>query len=284
MSLFRWPQAGPPLLMGILNVTPDSFSDGGRFLQRDAALRHAEQLLRDGADVIDIGGESTRPGANAVSEQQELDRVVPVVEAVAELGAVISVDTSRTAVMQASIAAGAQIINDVRALSDDGAMAWLATQQVPVCLMHMQGDPRSMQQQPQYQDVVADVVAFLQERVAACLAAGLAAENLCLDPGFGFGKTASHNLRLLQQLPQLVALGFPVLVGLSRKSLIGQISGAPVEQRLPGSIALALLAAQRGARILRVHDVKETRQALQMWLAMEAAGLNEKTGNPDEQA
>lgn len=272
--VFVWPTAGAPLVMGILNVTPDSFSDGGRYHARDAASYRAEQLLAEGADIIDIGGESTRPGAAAVSEQQELDRVLPVIEAVAALGALISVDTSRTAVMRAAWVAGARIVNDVRALADDGAVAFVAAVQSAICLMHMQGEPRSMQQQPHYQDVVAEVRAFLRQRAAECEAAGLARSQICLDPGFGFGKSTAHNLRLLRELPQLCADGYPVLAGLSRKSLIGQLTGAPVEQRLAGSVALALLAAQRGARVLRVHDVKETRQALQLWLAMEAQSGN----------
>ena len=270
-SGFTWPRSGPPLLMGIINATPDSFSDGGRYLQRDAAVRHAEQLMAAGADILDIGGESTRPGAAPVSVQQELDRVLPVIEAVHQLGAVISVDTSRTAVMQAALAAGARIINDVRALADDGAMALVAAQRVPVCLMHMQGEPRSMQVQPHYRDVLTEVAEFLQQRTAQCLAAGIAAEQICLDPGFGFGKTTTHNLQLLKGLPAICRLGYPVLAGLSRKRLIGDVTGAPVEQRVIGSVALALLAAQNGARILRVHDVKETKQVLQLWLAMEAS-------------
>lgn len=269
---FRWPQAGPPLLMGILNVTPDSFSDGGRFRQRDEALRHAEQMLREGAAIIDIGGESTRPGAQAVSPAEELERILPVIEAVLSLGAVVSVDTRHAEVMRVALAAGAHIINDVSALAADGAVAAVTAANAAVCLMHMQGEPRSMQHQPHYDEVVTEVAAFLRERAQACLAAGLARDKICLDPGFGFGKTAEHNLRLLQALPTLCAEGFPVLAGLSRKSLIGQITGAPVGERLAGSVALALLAAQRGARVLRVHDVNATRQVMQLWLAMEACG------------
>jgi dihydropteroate synthase len=269
---YTWPTTGAPLLMGILNVTPDSFSDGGRFAERDAACRHAERLLAEGADIIDVGGESTRPGAAAVSEQQELDRVLPVVEAVAALGAVISLDTSRLAVMRAGWSVGVRIINDVRALSAVGAVEFAVATQCAVCLMHMQGEPRNMQQQPHYADVVSEVRQYLQQRAQACEVAGLARGQICLDPGFGFGKTVEHNLQLLQQLPQICADGYPVLAGLSRKSMIGLLTGAAVEQRLTGSVVLALLAAQKGARVLRVHDVKETKQALQLWLAMEAQG------------
>lgn len=265
---FAWPVDGPPVLMGILNVTPDSFSDGGRYLQLDAARQHAEALLAAGAAIIDIGGESTRPGAAPVSEQQELDRVLPVIEAVCALGAVVSVDSSRAGVMRAALQAGAAILNDVRALTEPGALALAIEYDAAVCLMHMQGDPRTMQQQPQYQDVVADVRQWLLARAAACEQAGLHRSRICLDPGFGFGKTSSHNLRLLQQLASLCDQGYPVLAGLSRKSLIGQLTGVAVDQRQLGSVVLALLAAQQGARVLRVHDVAETRQALQLWQAM----------------
>ena len=218
---FHWPSAGPPLLMGILNVTPDSFSDGGRFFHCDAARRHAEALLGAGADVIDIGGESTRPGAAPVSAQQELDRVLPVIEAVVALGAVVSIDSSRAQVMSAALAAGARIINDVRALTGPEALAVAVQAQAAVCLMHMQGEPGTMQQQPRYTDVVAEVRQWLLERALACEQAGLAPERICLDPGFGFGKTTEHNLDLLKQLPLLCATGYPVLAGLSRKSMIG---------------------------------------------------------------
>ena len=269
---YRWPRSGPPLLMAILNVTPDSFSDGGRYATPASLRPRLEQLLADGADIIDIGGESTRPGAEPVSVQQELDRVMPAIELALALGALVSVDTRHPDVMAAALAAGVAIINDVSALQAPGAMALVSQYQAAVCLMHMQGEPYSMQQQPHYGDAISEVTAFLIERAASCRQAGLPAEKICLDPGFGFGKSASHNLQLLYHLPQLVATGYPVLAGLSRKSLIGHITGAPVAERLAGSVALALLAAQRGARVLRVHDVKETKHVLQLWLAMEAQG------------
>ena len=269
---FRWPRSGTPLLMAILNVTPDSFSDGGRYAALALLRPRLEQLLTDGADIIDIGGESTRPGAEPVSVQQELDRVMPAIEQAVALGARVSVDSRHPEVMAAALGAGAAIINDVNALRAPGAIELVSRYQPAVCLMHMQGEPRSMQQQPQYRDVVREVREFLLQRAASCREAGLPAEKICLDPGFGFGKSASHNLQLLHALPQLAATGYPVLAGLSRKSLIGHITGAPVAERLVGSVALALLAAQRGARVLRVHDVKETQQVLQLWLAMEAQG------------
>ncbi len=250
--------------MGILNVTPDSFSDGGRFVGRDSALRQAEQMLHDGASIIDIGGESTRPGAQAVCEQEELDRVIPVIEAVAELGAAISVDTSKAAVMRSAVAAGAGMINDVNALLGEGTLATAARLDVPVCLMHMQGQPRSMQQQPVYGDVVEEVGAFLEQRAKACIAAGMAREHIVLDPGFGFGKTVQHNLQLLQKLEQLHKFAYPLLVGLSRKSMLGVVTGKPVAQRLAGSLSAAVIAAVKGAQIIRVHDVDATRDALKV--------------------
>ena len=259
--------------MGILNVTPDSFSDGGLYTARTAALAQARAMVAQGADLIDVGGESTRPGAAAVSVQQELDRVVPVVEQLArELERPISIDTSKPAVMQAAVAAGAGMINDVRALRADGALAAAAALKVPVCLMHMRGEPRTMQQQPTYTDVVADVTAFLDERLRAAMAAGIAAELLVIDPGFGFGKTADHNLALLRRLRDFAQLGAPVLVGLSRKSMIGQLLGLPVDRRLHASVALALLAVQNGANIVRVHDVGPTVEALRMWSVVRGEG------------
>ncbi|WP_459864465.1 dihydropteroate synthase [Endothiovibrio diazotrophicus] len=250
-------------IMGILNVTPDSFSDGGRFLGRDAALHQAERMMAEGAAIIDVGGESTRPGAAAVGVEEELTRVIPVIEAIAaELPVPVSVDTSKAAVMEAAVAAGAGLINDVAALRGAGALAAAARCGVPVCLMHMQGAPRTMQQAPRYDDVVAEVHAFLAERKAACVAAGIPAERVVVDPGFGFGKTLEHNLRLMRSVEHFNDLG-PVLVGVSRKSMIGAIlDGAPVERRLNGGIALAAYAAAKGARILRVHDVKETYEAV----------------------
>ena len=261
-----------PQVMGILNVTPDSFSDGGRFIGREQAVAHARAMVAEGAAIIDVGGESTRPGAAAVSLQEELDRVLPVIEALrAELPVIVSVDTSKPEVMHAAVAAGAGLINDVRALREPRALETAAAAKVPVCLMHMQGEPRSMQQAPTYTDVVAEVRDFLLERAAACQAAGIPAQQVLLDPGFGFGKTLDHNLRLLKHLPVLVGEGYPVLVGLSRKSMLGALLGLPVEQRARPSATLGALAAWLGARVLRVHDVAETVQALQLCRAVQTA-------------
>ncbi|HEY9199347.1 MAG TPA: dihydropteroate synthase [Gammaproteobacteria bacterium] len=258
-----------PQVMGILNVTPDSFSDGGRFLGREAALTQARSLAAEGAAIIDIGGESTRPGAEPVSVQEELDRVIPVIEAVrAEFPVVISIDTSKPEVMRAAVQAGAGLINDVRALREPHALATAAAAAVPVCLMHMQGEPRSMQQEPHYADVVVEVRAFLLERAAQCQAAGIPHERILLDPGFGFGKTLAHNLQLLKRLPMLVDAGYPVLAGLSRKSMIEKLLGLPVDQRLAPSVALAALAVWQGARIVRVHDVAATVQAVRICRAV----------------
>ncbi len=265
-----------PMVMGILNTTPDSFSDGGNCYRSgrfslDLALARAKQILAEGAGIIDIGGESTRPGAKIVSVQEEVDRVVPVVEAITqEFGAVISVDTSTPQVMIEAARAGAAIINDVRALSREGALEAAAATGLPVCLMHMQGEPQTMQVHPQYTDPVADVLAYLQERVSASLAAGIPAERLILDPGFGFGKTLEHNLMLLRRLPEFVALGYPVLVGLSRKSMLAALLQREVNARLPGSLALALLSAQAGAAIIRVHDVAATVDVLSVLAAVES--------------
>ncbi|SCK16865.1 dihydropteroate synthase [Vogesella sp. LIG4] len=263
-----------PLVMGILNVTPDSFSDGGRFDRLDAALAHAEQLLADGADILDIGGESTRPGAPFVSPQEEEQRVLPVLQKLAGLGVPLSLDTRRSSVMRAALDAGAvDLINDVSALEDDGALPLVAAANVGICLMHKQGNPDNMQQRPQYRDVVEEVGDYLARRVALCREQGVAMERLLADPGFGFGKTLEHNLALLRELPRLEAMaGVPLLVGMSRKSMLGAVTGEQQpDQRLGASVAVALLAAQRGARIIRVHDVKATRQALQMWQALEAS-------------
>jgi len=258
-----------PQVMGILNVTPDSFSDGGRFVGRDSAIAHAREMVAEGASIIDIGGESTRPGAADVSVQEELDRVIPVIESLhLELPVIISVDTSKPEVMRAAVAAGAGLINDVRALREPGALQVAVDSHVPVCLMHMQGAPRTMQQQPEYQDVVTEVRDFLVARATDCIAAGIPAEQILLDPGFGFGKTLEHNLRLLRQLPVLVQTGYPLLVGLSRKSMIGQLLDLPVEQRLQPSVALAVLASWLGARILCVHDVAATVQAVRVCAAV----------------
>lgn len=265
-----------PIVMGILNVTPDSFSDGGVCYQNDKlsldiAMQRARKMVQDGAQIIDIGGESTRPGALPVSEQQELNLVIPVVERlVQELGVIVSVDTSTASVIQESANAGAGMINDVRALQREGALASAAATKLPVCLMHMQGDPESMQANPSYSDVVSDVSAFLQTRIDACHAAGVENKNIIVDPGFGFGKTLSHNLALLAQLKKFEKFGCPILVGLSRKSLLGTLINRTVDQRLAGSLALAILAAQNGAAIIRVHDVAETVDALKVISAVKS--------------
>ncbi|MGE0811127.1 MAG: dihydropteroate synthase [Immundisolibacter sp.] len=254
-----------PAVMGVLNLTPDSFSGDGLADDVEAACERALALVAAGAAVIDIGGESTRPGAARVSVDDELARVLPFIERLApRLTVPISIDTRHAAVMRAAVGAGAGLINDIAALREPGALAAAAGLGVPVIVMHMQGEPGTMQQAPQYDDVVGEVAGFLAQRVAACVAAGIARERILIDPGFGFGKTAAHNLALLRALPVLCRQGLPVVAGLSRKSLIGAVTGAPVTQRLGGSIALGLLAAQRGARLLRVHDVAETVQALAM--------------------
>ena len=259
-----------PLVMGVLNVTPDSFSDGGRYLDPAAALDRARQMIDEGADIVDIGGESTRPGAAATPERTELERVVPLVERVALLGIPVSADTRKSAVMRAAIAAGASMINDVSALRGPGALEAIAGAPAPVaiCLMHMRGEPETMQQDVAYTAVGAEVRAFLAERAAACEAAGIARERIVVDPGFGFGKTVEHNLDLLRRLPELVALGYAVLVGLSRKSTIGALTGRGVDERMGGSIAAALAAVARGAKIVRVHEVRDTVDALRVWSAV----------------
>ncbi len=258
-----------PRIMGILNVTPDSFSDGGRYDRLDAALYHAERMVVSGADILDVGGESTRPGAQPVSEAEELDRVIPVIEALsARFEKPISIDTSKPAVMREAVVAGADMINDVNALRAEGAVAAAAEAGVPVCLMHMQGEPRTMQRSPRYDDVVTEVRDFLLERARVCEVAGIPRDAIVLDPGFGFGKTLEHNLELLRQLPVLCATGYPVLAGISRKSMVGAITGREVDDRLAGSLAMALLALEGGARILRVHDVAETRDVLRVWVAV----------------
>ena len=259
----------PPIVMGILNVTPDSFSDGGRFIGREAALRRVREMIEEGAQIIDVGGESTRPGAQAVSVEEELARVIPVIEAIRSESAIpVSIDTSKPEVMRAAVDAGASLVNDVRALREPGALTAVADLGVPVCLMHMQGEPRTMQQAPRYDDVVAEVLAFLEERVAACEAAGIPRERIILDPGFGFGKTLDHNLALFRALPRFAATGLPVLVGVSRKSMIGQVLEVPVAERLAGSLALASLAVWLGAAIVRSHDVRETVHAVRMTAAV----------------
>lgn len=262
-----------PRIMGVLNVTPDSFSDGGRFVAVDAALAQARAMLAAGADLIDVGGESTRPGAEPVTAAQELERVVPIVERLAaEIDAPISIDTVKPEVMRAAVAAGATLVNSVDALRVPGALAAAAACGVPVCLMHMQGEPRTMQREPRYDDVVEEVAAFLRERAAAAVAAGVAPDAILLDPGLGFGKTLAHNLALLRGLPMLAALGRPLLVGASRKRMIGDLTGRPVEERVVGSAVVAAFAVARGARVVRVHDVAETRDALRIAVALRVEG------------
>ena len=264
-----------PAVMGILNVPPDSFSDGGVFLSSESAIAQAVRMAEEGADIIDIGGESTRPGARPVSTQEEIDRVIPVIEALRErIPQPISIDTSKADVMRAAVAAGAGFINDVRALRDGKALETATALNVPVCLMHMQGEPRTMQDDPHYDDVVAEVADFLDERLRAARSAGIPAQNLVIDPGFGFGKTPAHNLELLRGLGKLQELSVPVLAGLSRKSMIGKALGLPVERRLHASVALAVMAVQNGARIVRVHDVGPTVEALRMWQVVYADAAN----------
>jgi dihydropteroate synthase len=258
--------------MGIVNVTPDSFSDGGRFFDAARALDRARQMAADGADLIDIGGESTRPGALPVAGKDEMARVIPLAGTLAREGIAVSVDTSKPEVMRAAIAAGAAMINDVCALAGEGALDACAASEVGVCLMHMRGDPRTMQQAPSYGDVVAEVRDFLLARARACIAAGIAPSRIVLDPGFGFGKTLEHNLALLRSLRALVATGYPVLAGLSRKASLGQITQRPVDERMAASLGAALAAVARGAAIVRVHDVRETVDALKVWRAVEEPG------------
>jgi dihydropteroate synthase len=258
-----------PRVMGILNVTPDSFSDGGRFVALEAALRQAERMVADGAAILNIGGESTRPGAGAVGSDEELARVIPVIERLhAEFAVPLSIDTSKPEVMRAAVAAGAVLINDVTALGAPGAVETAAALGVAVCLMHMQGEPRTMQAAPQYDDVVADIISYLDRRVTACEAAGIGRDRLLLDPGFGFGKTLAHNLELLARLGEFARLELPLLVGLSRKSMLGSVTGRPVEQRMPASVAAALMAVERGAQVVRVHDVGPTVDAIKLWCAV----------------
>lgn len=252
-----------PQVMGILNVTPDSFSDGGHYTHIDAALAQAHQMLADGATILDIGGESTRPGAEAVSEAVELERVIPLIQAIRKHSDCwISVDTSKAAVMTAAIAAGADLINDVCALQNQGCLEAVAASHLPVCLMHMQGSPRTMQLNPEYGDVVVDVKAFFQSRIEACISVGIERDRIILDPGFGFGKTLEQNYQMLARMTEFADLGLPILSGTSRKSMIGNLLNRNVDERLAGSLATAIIAAQNGASIIRVHDVKETVDAL----------------------
>ncbi|MCQ4277021.1 dihydropteroate synthase [Stutzerimonas degradans] len=261
-----------PQVMGILNVTPDSFSDGGRYALKDAALKHAESMVRAGATLLDVGGESTRPGARAVSPTEELERVAPVVETIArELDVVISVDTSTPAVIREVARLGAGLINDVRSLRRDGALDAALDSGLPVCLMHMRGEPGDMQDDPQYTDVTTEVCDFLAQRMAECVAAGIKAERVVLDPGFGFAKALEHNLSLFRHLERLHALGRPLLVGVSRKTMIGKVLGREVDARLYGSLALAALAVAKGAQIIRVHDVAETVDVVRMIAAVQSA-------------
>ncbi|UTU48849.1 dihydropteroate synthase [Mergibacter septicus] len=258
--------------MGILNVTPDSFSDNGKFFNLDSALFHVEEMLNAGADIIDVGGESTRPQASVISLQQELDRVLPIIEAITQrFDCLISIDTSKAEVMQQAIALGADMINDIRALQQPNALETAARLNVPVCLMHMQGTPQTMQHNPQYQDVVTEVETWLITRATQCIASGIKPDNIILDPGLGFGKTVQHNYQLLKHCQRFSALGFPVLIGLSRKSMLGAVLNKTVEQRLIGSVSGALLAAVNGAKILRVHDVSETVEAIKIFEAMTLA-------------
>ena len=266
-------QSSRPLVMGILNVTPDSFSDGGSFSDLEAAVAHAHEMLAEGVDVIDVGGESTRPGAPDVDLKVELSRVLPVIEALKRDSMLaslpLSVDTSKPQVMRAAIEAGAGMVNDVRALQEPGALEVCVEYSIQVCLMHMQGKPRTMQHAPSYVDVVEDVTRFLIDRRDMCVAAGLPVENIVLDPGFGFGKTLAHNLALLNGLDRICSQGSPVLVGISRKSMFQEILGVSVDQRLIGSVSAALIAAMKGAGILRVHDVRETVEAVRVLQAVE---------------
>jgi len=261
-----------PQIMGILNFTPDSFSDSGQFFSLDKALFQVEKMLKEGATIIDIGGESTRPMAEEVSETEELQRVIPLVEAVQKrFDCWISVDTSKAIVMQEAAKVGMDLINDIRALREPGALEIAGKLNLPTCIMHMQGQPRTMQTNPHYDDVVQDVYQFLTDRTQTCLAAGIAKENIIWDMGFGFGKTVQHNYKLLQQLAQFCESGYPVLAGLSRKSMIGAVLDKPVTERVVGSVAGALIAAQNGATILRVHDVAATADALKVWQATQQA-------------
>ena len=265
-----------PLVMGVLNVTPDSFSDGGKFLAPDAAIRQAECMFEAGAAIVDVGGESTRPGAERISEDEELERVIPVIEAISDgTDIAVSIDTSKPGVMRAAVAAGASMINDVYALRQEGAVDAAAELGVAVCLMHMQGAPGTMQENPDYQDIPGDILDFLSERVAVCRDAGIQDETLVVDPGFGFGKTHEHNVHLLASLERFQELGMPLLVGLSRKRTLGALTGKDVEERLAAGIAAAVLAVERGAHIVRTHDVDETVDALKIASAVMQCGKDQ---------
>ncbi len=263
-----------PLIMGVLNVTPDSFSDGGQFDTHERAIAHAQQMIADGVDIIDIGGESTRPGAPPLAMEEELRRVLPVLEALRDCGKPLSVDTRRPAVMREVLAAGADMINDISGFRDPDSLAAVSDSQCALCIMHMQGDPQNMQLSPHYDDVLAEVRDYLIDRVDAAFAVGISRERICIDPGYGFGKTVEHNLTLLAHQSALQrSLALPLLAGLSRKSTIGAVTGRSVEQRLAGSLAAAVVAAERGARIIRVHDVAESVDALKVWQAARSGAL-----------
>lgn len=261
-----------PVVMGVLNLTPDSFSDGGRFVDIGAAIARAEQMLEQGATIIDVGGESTRPGAAPVALGEEIDRVMPVLRALVRRGALVSIDTSKPEVIRAALEAGVHLVNDVYALRRPGALEAAAAGRAAVCVMHMQGDPRSMQQDPRYDDVFAKVTDFLRLRVAACEAVGITRDRLLVDPGFGFGKTVAHNLELLRRLREIAPPGIALLAGLSRKSMLGALTGRAVEGRLAGSLALAFAALEGGARIIRCHDVAETLDVVKVWTAWRGDG------------
>lgn len=265
-----------PLVMGVLNVTPDSFSDGGKFFATDAAIRQAERMFAAGAAIVDVGGESSRPGAGQISEDEELDRVIAVIETISDgTDIAVSIDTSKPGVMRAAVNAGASMINDVYALRQDGAVEVASELDVAVCLMHMQGEPGTMQENPGYQDIPGDILDFLSKRITACRDAGIDDEKIVIDPGFGFGKTHEHNVRLLASLDRFQELGMPLLVGLSRKSTLGALTGKDVEERLPAGIAAAILAVERGAHIVRTHDVDETIDALKIASAVMQPGKDE---------
>ncbi len=269
-----------PRVMGILNVTPDSFSDGGAFFSPDRALARAREMVAEGAALVDVGGESTRPGAAPVPVEEELARVIPVIRALAaELDRPVSVDTSKPEVMREAVAVGAAMINDVWALRRPGALEAAAELQVPVCLMHMQGTPETMQAAPRYEDVVEEVRAFLADRIEACLRRGIVESHILVDPGFGFGKTLTHNLRLLAGLEAIAALGFPVLVGISRKRMLGELTGRPVQERVSAGLAAAVLAVERGACLIRTHDVAPTVDALAVVRGVERAGRGQGDGD-----
>jgi dihydropteroate synthase len=262
-----------PLIMGIVNLTPDSFSDGGSYADSKAAINAARRMVEDGADILDLGAESTRPGAAGVDADEELRRLLPVIDGLADCGVPLSVDTRKVPVMLGALAAGADMINDIGGFTAPGAIHAVARGSCGLCVMHMKGEPATMQQAPSYGDVVSEVEDFLRDRIDALRAAGVALDRIVVDPGIGFGKTRWHNLQLLEALDELCGLGQPILVGVSRKSLIGELTGRPVERRLAGSLAAALAAVARGARIVRVHDVAETRDALRVWHAVDEAGV-----------